>query len=258
MDNPQATSRRRMQPLVAWKAMQKLLADKEDTVQVFKIISALGGGELKRNLKRFAQTEVGAQVLHDRREILHALADRDALAAMPAGSLGRAYLDFVGAENLTADGLVDASREGAGQGEGFTADENLLRRRVRDSHDLWHVLNGYGRDEIGELSLLAFTYAQLRNRGVRFIIWMGLRKSRKVLPGVPVDEAVREGFRLGRETAWLAALDWEAMLPRPIEEVRTLIGRQRPIAYERAVAIMREAGVQGYEQDPLSPLPQAA
>ncbi len=252
MPQPRSRNVRRMQPLVAWRAMQKLLADKEDTVQVFKIIKALGGGELAPNLKRFKATEAGARILRERQEILHVLSDRDGLAAMPAGSLGRAYLDFVGRENLTADGLVDASLEGGGDGEGFTDEENLLRRRVRDSHDLWHVVTGYSRDEIGELSLLAFTYSQLRNRGVRFIIWMGLRKARKLLPGVPVADAVREGFRHGNETAWLAAVDWEDMLPRPIEDVRALVGHKRPIVYEQAVAIMYEAGVPGYEMDPLA------
>ena len=41
-------------------------------------------------------------------------------------------------------------------------------------HDLWHVTTGYGRDALGELSLLAFTYAQEQNRGIGAIalIWL--------------------------------------------------------------------------------------
>ena len=43
-------------------------------------------------------------------------------------------------------------------------------------HDLWHVVTGYGRDELGEACLLAFTYAQNKNRGVGFIAFVGCFK----------------------------------------------------------------------------------
>ena len=258
MPNTAIPARRRMQPIVAWRAMQELLKDKEDTSQVFVIVRALGGGELTRNCKRFAKSEVGARILRDETDLLDTIANREALAAMPEGSLGRAYLNFVGAENISAEGLVDASREGGDMGEGFTDEENIFRRRTRDMHDLWHVVNGYGRDEVGELSLLAFSYSQLKNLGIRFIIWMGLRETRKRMPGVPVANAVREGFRNGRNAEWLAAVDWEAMLPRPIDEVRAELGFARPVAYEHVVDVLREHGREGYETDPLGPLPQPA
>ena len=43
-------------------------------------------------------------------------------------------------------------------------------------HDLWHVTTGYGRDALGELSLLAFTYAQEQNRGIGAIALYGYWK----------------------------------------------------------------------------------
>ena len=46
-------------------------------------------------------------------------------------------------------------------------------RRVRDLHDLWHVLTGYGRDPLGEVCLLAFTYAQTRLTGLGAIAFLG-------------------------------------------------------------------------------------
>ena len=47
-------------------------------------------------------------------------------------------------------------------------------------HDLWHVTTGYGRDALGELSLLAFTYAQEKNRGIGAIVLYGYRIMGKV------------------------------------------------------------------------------
>ena len=63
--------------------------------------------------------------------------DRDALRAMPDGSFGRAYLEFVETQNLSADGLIDASDTGMD-----FEDEDFKRyaSRTRDMHDLWHVL----------------------------------------------------------------------------------------------------------------------
>ncbi len=48
--------------------------------------------------------------------------------------------------------------------------------RLRDMHDLWHVVTGYGRDSFGEACLLAFSYAQTRNRGIAFIAFFGTRE----------------------------------------------------------------------------------
>ena len=39
-------------------------------------------------------------------------------------------------------------------------DERWMGERLRDIHDLFHVITGYGRDALGELCLLAFTNAQ--------------------------------------------------------------------------------------------------
>lgn len=208
----------RIQPIVAWRSMQKLLRDKEDTVEVFRVIQALGGGEFKRNFKRFKKSHVGRAVLAEKRNLLSVLADREALALMPEGSLGRKYLDFVQAEQLTAEGLVDASEEG---GTRLTEEsEKLYSARVRDMHDLWHVVTGYGRDGLGELCLLGFSYAQIGNLGVGFIILMGTRKGWQDFPGTGIPKAVREGYHLGKQAEWLPAADWEHLLSRPLDEVR--------------------------------------
>ena len=72
------------------------------------------------------------------------------------------------AGGIDAQGLVDASEE-ADRRTGevpLDADRDWFYARLRDMHDLWHVLTGYGRDLAGEATLLAFTHAQTRNRGI--------------------------------------------------------------------------------------------
>ncbi len=160
------SSSRRIRPFEAWRAMRILLRDKEDTAQVFRFVQALTGDSQRMGFERFKQSETGQRILREQRRLLDVLSDRAGLAKCPEGSLGRAYLDFVYGHNLSADGLVAASKEGSSR-KFESADEELYANRLRDMHDLWHVTTGYGRDGLGELCLLAFSYAQTRNRGDR-------------------------------------------------------------------------------------------
>ena len=218
----------RMQPLVALKAIRRLIRDPEDTAQVFTIVRALAGSSIARGYRRFRTLPVGQRILAERRELLETLKDRDALRALPAGSLGRAYLHFVESENLTADGLVEASQRESE--EWLDADMQRYGLRLRDQHDLWHTVTGYGRDELGELCLLAFTYAQTRNRGIGFIVLVGSFKMREAF-GRGVFRAVRRGYGDGRRAAWLPGQDWEALLARPLDEVRRELGIEEPLTY---------------------------
>ncbi len=108
---PAKRTRKRIEPLKAIRAIRALIADKEDTGQVFKIIDALSGNVSDRQFKRFIATGMGQRIVAERRDIIAALNDRERLSRLPEGTLGRTYYDFMAEENLTADGLVDASRE---------------------------------------------------------------------------------------------------------------------------------------------------
>lgn len=225
--------RKRIQPLKALRAIRALIADKEDTSQVFRIIDALSGGANDRQFQRFVKTETGQCILAEKRNLITALSDRDYLSSLPEGTLGHTYYEFMAEENLTADGLVAAS-EVIPERDDRTEAERIFGYRLRDQHDLWHVSTGYGRDGLGELALLAFTYAQTRNRGIGFIVLVGARITRKNLPQVDAWRIVREGFRNGKRAAWLPETDWEAMLSKPLPEVRALLKIEDPKAYREA------------------------
>ena len=53
----------------------------------------------------------GRHCSEEQPNIVCALNDREALAALPEGGIGRAYYDFVHAEGLSADGLIASSHE---------------------------------------------------------------------------------------------------------------------------------------------------
>jgi len=244
--------KQRMQPIIAWRAMKKLLADKERTDQVFIILRALGGGEMLRNYERFRQLDVGKTILAEQREIIDALKNRNALAAMPEGSLGRHYLDFVVAEDLTADGLAASSEVSEDTPTSLTDDEIRFQLRLRDSHDLWHVTTGYERDGLGELCLLAFTYAQSGNKGLAFIVAIATLTDTRKYPKSKVFSAVREGYRHGKQAAWFVAADWENLLTMPLDQVRKDLGFVEAEKYRWSLDWLTKAGAQEITGSPVA------
>ena len=160
---------------------------------------------------------------------MQTLCNQPLLAALPPESLGRRYLDFIKAEDLSADGLVEASEE---QADALDANSDLalFATRQRDMHDLWHVLTEYGRDELGEACLLGFTYAQNKNRGVGFIALVGCFKLYK-RHGFKAARSIFRGYLDGRRAAWLPQQDWEALLHEPITSVRRELNISRPTLY---------------------------
>jgi ubiquinone biosynthesis protein COQ4 len=218
----------RIKPLEAMRAVRRLFADPEDTRQIFAIFRAMRGRSGVKAFARFRNSPTGSAVLRERRVLLSSLTDRTMLAAFSDGTMGRAYFDFMDEERLTADGLVQASQDW--DRDPVPADMALYRARMRDAHDLTHILTGYGREPLGELCLLAFMYAHSRNLGMALIVamsWQKLPKSARA--------AVREAWHNGRKARWVQDLDWEALLPRPLDQVRREASIANPVLY-RAIA----------------------
>ena len=236
------SSTRRMQPLVAIKAIKRLIANPDNTEEVFAIIRAMSGDSLFRAFDRFKLTETGKRIIKEKRELLETLQNRERLAGNAAGSLGRSYLSFVQSEKITADGLVDASEENV-PSELENQSEELIAfgKRMRDQHDLWHVLTGYGRDTFGEVCLLAFTYAQTKNRGLGLIAIVGAFRHYREL-GSGVIKAFFGAYMAGKRAAWLPQQDWETMLEQPIDDVRQQLNIPRPKIYQKILEDYALAG----------------
>jgi ubiquinone biosynthesis protein COQ4 len=223
-----------VKPIQALRSVRALIADPQNTGEVFKVIAALEGGSLARAVARLEATAEGRQLLRNKPDILTVLSDREALRAMPEGSVGRNYLKFVELQSLSADGLVAASEE-APRGQGKSPEERWLGNRLRDIHDLQHVVYGYGRDTLGELCLLSFMVTQTPNRGIAFIIFMARRQARQMPQQFSVDDCIDEGRRIGEAATWFVAVNWETRLAEPLEQLRHELGKLEPELYRAAI-----------------------
>jgi ubiquinone biosynthesis protein COQ4 len=178
--------------------------------------------------------ERGQRLLDEQPNIVKVLNDRDMLAALPEGSIGKAYYDFVHAEGLSADGLIESSHE-APRFETIGQNLRWLGDRLRDIHDLQHVMTGYGRDTLGELCLLSFMTTQVPSRGIDFIIFMGRTKGQKEQPGLNLKELIGEGRQIGEAADWMLFTRWEDRLHEPLESVRAELGFKPPVKYREAL-----------------------
>lgn len=206
----------------AWRAIKALYRDSERTDQVFEILDALEGPLGEDGYQEFVSDPDGRQLLKERPNLLAELSDHEALGALPEGSFGRAYLAFMEEAGLSAQGLIEADNEAGGGPPELDEDRRWLADRGRDSHDLWHVLTGYGRDEAGEVGLLAFTYANYPNLGILMILVVAALIGPKTL-NFGWECYLWQAYRRGR-AANLDFARYEQWLPLSLEEVRALAG----------------------------------
>jgi ubiquinone biosynthesis protein COQ4 len=223
----------------ALRAIRKLLANPDDTTQVFLIMRALNGPAVPNRYWRLLKTPGGAQQAYRRVELAQRLSDPKFIADLVPGSVGAAYRAFLENTGYSAAGLAKISNLNS---EPMAENPYAwLSRRTRDVHDIWHVLTGYKADEsLGEASLVAFSYAQAGGLGWGFIALATVLKSIRVTGNFAFARSVWEGYRSGRRASWLLAEDYEMLLGEPIELARERLRIDKPAGY---LAAQRSLGV---------------
>ncbi|MGH7270667.1 MAG: Coq4 family protein [Polyangiaceae bacterium] len=210
---------------LALRALVGLAKDTRRTDHVFTIISALSGDTFERTYQAFKRTDHGKMLLRERPNLMAVLNDREKLRAMPEGSLGRQYLVFMKDGELTPGGLVEAEEARIDPNADLDLDERrrFVGDRLRDMHDLWHVLTDYGSDDTGEIANLWFSVGQFGSRGMAVIALLG------VIDGLSDMRAgwprfCYRAYRRGRQAKRLVSEPLEEMLELPLDEARRRLG----------------------------------
>ena len=238
----------------AWRHFRLLVRNKEDTTLVFPIFEALPWTGVIEAAKTFSESEQGKAIFRSELSLPSILDDHAALRRLPTGSLAHAYCDFMEREGLTAQGLVDEFEKFLGDRPRYNDRFQWYFNRMRDVHDLMHVLTGYGRDALGEVCVLAFTYSQQPSLAHLFLGYAGgIEIKSRMKSSAPVLHAVREGQKLGKTCPRLVEQPIRDLLPLPIDHVRAKLGITLPGKYAEAHQIWRGMGI-----DPHDMLAQAA
>ncbi len=105
-------SRRRARPQWrrALRALRRLMRDPDRTENAFEVIAALDPDLMERGLARMLAHPEGRRMFLERPCLLDRLRDREALARLPDGSFGRAYLAHIERYGLDPGKLVALGR----------------------------------------------------------------------------------------------------------------------------------------------------
>jgi len=237
----------RYRPLRAVHNFHKLMKDKEDTSLVFKIFESLPSANFMERVRDMTLSERGTFLRQSEPSLPEILDDHAALRRTPKGSLAHAYCDFMEAEGLSAAGLV-AEFDRVGRPK-FPDLVEWFINRSRDTHDLFHVLTGYGRDALGEQCVLLFTHGQSPSQGHLLIGYAGAANIKKLAKGsrAPIFGAVREAHRTGKGAPSLMAQPIGQLLERPLEDVRSELRIPEPQAYRECHRVWKAEGINPYD-----------
>ena len=109
----------------AFDAIKKLMANGDDTTQVFRIMRALNVGNAPMNYARLIGTEQGGRLAYARTELAQRFTDKAFVAQFALGTVGAAYREFLETTGYSADGLADIFK--AQQRGGHGASLRLVR-----------------------------------------------------------------------------------------------------------------------------------
>ena len=121
---------------------------------VSDLTDALCIPSMARMAGRLEADAEGRRLLAERPRLDSKHVDFEALAAMPDGTLGREFVRFLRGHGISPDSF----RHPVDYFEDVPAYVTL---RLRQTHDLWHLLTGYPPTTCGELVLSAFIFAQV-------------------------------------------------------------------------------------------------
>ena len=232
-----------IRPLKVLHHFGKLVENKEDTEQVFHIIEATKGRRSLALARGFVCSPEGQRFLAESVDLPTMLDEHERWADCAPDSVAAHYLGFMNREGLSAAGLVAESDRWAPP-ESLPRDQTQwYYDRLRDTHDLFHVLTDYGRDALGEVSLLGFSYEQNLNGGILFIAYAGARQIKKFSgTKAPIFAAIKEGRRLGRVAARIAHQDIAALMHEDINEARARLNIGTPEIYRQCLTILENEG----------------
>lgn len=206
---------------VGLRALGRLLNNPEDTRQVFVLGVVLNARRFPDFMARFVAEPGGLELLRDKPVIDSRAVDFAALAALPADTLGGAFARHLKDNNLDPD-LFQAP-------PGLPESVAYVAQRVRQTHDLWHVLTGYATDIPGELALQGFYYGLIGLPSSLLISLFGSLRYTRKFRQTSLLRAVHKGYKRGRQAAFLPTIRWEELWQQPLAEVRRRV-RIEPLA----------------------------
>jgi ubiquinone biosynthesis protein COQ4 len=170
--------------------------------------------KLTRSFERHAE---GRRLLSERPRLDATSVSLATLAALPEDSLGRAYADYFATNAIIP---FDPPQLPVSTAQDYVA------TRLRDTHDVFHVVTGYGTDDIGELELQWFNFGNLGRGPLPFLVILAsffMGRMTKYGGLLAVCARARAAYRRGCRSRTLASVPWEDYWHMPLHDVQALL-----------------------------------
>lgn len=192
-----------------------LVRDPDRLSKVFEMADALATPEMLDPMADLlAKDPEGARALAERPRLRVVLAE---LRALPRGTLGHEF-----AAHMDANGLDPAALPHLASSDRLS----FLRAHLYETHDIWHVITGFGTDWKGELGLQSFYLAQIPGPLSASLLAVGcLRLARYEMEArdALMDEIVR-GWQMGKQARALFGVRWNELWSTPLADIRKQLG----------------------------------
>ena len=202
----------RLQSLRMVGSLADFLKHPDSLESVFKIAGSLKNSAMSAQMFRHLLDNPSMAALVEQ-NWRPAPIDLDALERLPEGTLGHEYAHQLRSQGLTPDSLIDPNP--------ITSPQGYVTHRLRETHDIVHVLTGFGVDGVGELGLQAFNLAQNRSPLAVMLIFGGMLSA--LQNDEPLEElltALSRGFDLGLKAECVIAQKLEEGWDRPLADWR--------------------------------------
>jgi ubiquinone biosynthesis protein COQ4 len=202
--------------LIVLKGVLSLIRDPQQTDSVYDIEDGMKHSAAMTAATRYmmAQPEI-ATIAAER--YLAPTPDIPKLLQCPPNSLGYAYANYIHTAGFDPGFYRSMAVED---------DTSYLLLRLRQTHDLWHVVTGFATSVPGELGLKAFELSQTRRTMAGILIAGGFLKCLLQTPD-ELDQLldnISRGYRMGLQSKPLLAQKWETNWDKSLAKWRSELG----------------------------------
>lgn len=199
------------------RAFRKLIDNPADPVQGPMFQMCVEHALLRRLTRNLARHGEGRRLLAERPRLNATVTSLEAMRSFPPRSLGHAYATYFDANAIA---LFEPSRLPV------ETDHDYVATRLREVHDVVHVVTGYGTDDLGELELQWFNLGNSGFGPLPLIVFVAffVKGHTKKHGGLwKVWKRAYAAYRRGRRSRRLFSIVWEDYWHLPVRDVQALL-----------------------------------
>ena len=210
--------RRSLGRLVAGlRAFRKLIANPADPLQGPIFQMCVEHALLRKVTRQIEGHTEGQRLLAERPRLNARDVSLATMAGYPRRTLGHAYAQYFEDNKITPFHPPRLPVE---------TNHEYVATRLRETHDVVHLVTGYGTDDIGELELQWFNLGNLGWGPLPFIVFLAsffMGRMKKYGGVWRVWKRARAAYRRGRRSRPVASVIWEDYWHLPLRDVQALL-----------------------------------